>query len=349
MSFLEVPHVRIVGMAATVPADKKDNLSDPLVEDGEKILKNVGIRYRHVASEETCASDLCIKAASDLLNKLQWSSEEIDCLVFVRQTPDYVLPSSAFLIQEKLGISSSCFCIDLALGCSGYVYGLSTISALMQSGSFHKGLLLVGDTISRTCSKQDKSTYPLFGDAGTATALQFDPNASSFKFQFGADGTGKDAIIIPEGAFRKPFTASSLEVKEVEDGIARAGNQLVLDGMDVFSFGISKGPQSVQELAEHFEIDLNTVDIFAFHQANLFMNEKIRKKLKLPEEKVPYSLEQFGNTSCATIPLTLISQRRHSLEKEQKKIIACGFGVGLSWASVYLELENIVIPEISYL
>lgn len=349
MSHLKIPNVSIRGLAATVPALKKDNLTDPLVTDAEKVLKNTGIQIRHVASESTCASDLCEDAAKRLIDELNWSPEEIDCLIFVRQTPDYILPATATLLQERLKLSKGCYAIDIAMGCSGYVFGLSNIAALMQGGLFKKGLLLVGDTISRTCSPSDRSTYPLFGDAGSATALEFDTSASEMKFSFGTDGSGKDAIIIKDGGFRNPFNAESLIKKEIDEGISRADADLVLDGMDVFSFGISKGPSSVKDLVSFFEIDMEAVDNFIFHQANLFMNEKIRKKLKIDESKVPYSLGKFGNTSSATIPLTLVSERSEKLKKILQKNIACGFGVGLSWASVYFETENLVIPKIGYL
>ncbi|UBM57664.1 ketoacyl-ACP synthase III [Marinilongibacter aquaticus] len=349
MAFLEIPNVRIKGMAATLPANRKDNLTDPLVQDGEKILKNTGIQYRHVASETLCASDLCEDAAKRVLQGLGWEPESVDCLVFVRQTPDYILPATAVLLQDRLGLPTTSYAIDLAMGCSGYVFGLSNIAALMQTGSFKRGLLLVGDTISRTCSPNDKSTYPLFGDAGTATALEFDETAANLKFSFGTDGAGKDAIIIPDGGSRNPFTVDSLKEETIEEGIVRSKLQLVLDGMDVFSFGISKGPKSVKELAEHFELDLEKVDNFIFHQANLFMNEKIRKKLKIEEDKVPYCLQKFGNTSCATIPLTMISERAEILKNAEQTHVACGFGVGLSWASVYFETSKLVVSEIGFI
>jgi 3-oxoacyl-[acyl-carrier-protein] synthase-3 len=349
MAHLNIPNVSIRGLAATVPALFKDNLTDPLVSDAEKILKNTGIHLRHVAPDHMCASDLCEDAAKRLLDTLEWSPEEIDCLIFVRQTPDYILPATVAVLQEKLGLSTSCYAIDISMGCSGYVMGLSNIAALMQSGFLKKGLLLVGDTISRTCSPNDKSTYPLFGDAGTATALEFNPEAAEMKFSFGSDGSGKDAIIIKDGGYRHPFNSDSLIEKEIEEGISRTDSHLMLDGMDVFSFGISKGPSSVKDLTEFFNIDMAEVDNFVFHQANLFMNEKIRKKLKIEPEKVPYSLSKFGNTSSATIPLTLVSERKEVLRSSHQKHIGCGFGVGLSWGSVYFETENLVVPEIAYL
>ncbi len=336
-------------MGATVPARRLDNLEDPLVSDGEKILKNVGIRFRHTAPDHICASDLCEDAGRRLISDLGWSNEEVNCLIFVRQTPDYLLPATATGLQSRLGLSSECFALDVAMGCSGFVYGLSTIAALMQTGQFTKGLLLLGDTISRTCSPYDKSTYPLFGDAGVAVALEYDEAAAPMKFSFNTDGTGKEAIIINAGGFREPVTAGSLKEEQVEEGISRSRTHLVLEGMDVFTFGISKAPQSVTGLLEHFAIDSETIDYFLFHQANLFMNEKIRKKLKIAEEKVPYSLEEFGNTSSATIPLTMITRCGEELRSKSLKHVGCGFGVGLSWGSVFFETSPMVISEMGYL
>lgn len=236
--------------------------------------------------------------------------------------------------------------LDISLGCSGWVYALSVIASLMQNGTIKKGLLLAGDTITKICSPEDKSTYPLFGDAGTATALEYNPESSGMKFLFNTDGTGYDTIIIQDGAYRNPFSAESLQIKQFEEGKCRRGIDLQLDGMNVFSFGITKAPKSVKQLCEHFDIDKEQVDLFTFHQANLMMNEMIRKKLKLPDEKVPYCMDDFGNTSCASIPLALVSRERKILETEKLRHIACGFGVGLSWGSVYFETDHITVPEL---
>jgi len=209
-----------------------------------------------------------------------------------------------------------------------------------------KGLLLVGDICTSNCNQKDKSTWPLLGDAVTATAFEYEEGNKGFKFQFETDGSGYDAIIIPEGGFRNPFSDESLKDSEIEPEIIRNNLNAILNGMDVFAFGISKRPQSVNKLAEHFQINKEEVDAFLFHQANLFMNEKIRKKLKVAVEKVPYSLRNFGNTSCASIPLTLVTEWREKLTDEKQHIIACAFGVGLSWGSVYFETENIICSDL---
>jgi 3-oxoacyl-[acyl-carrier-protein] synthase III len=197
-----------------------------------------------------------------------------------------------------------------------------------------------------TCSKEDKSTYPLFGDAGTATALEYSPECVTFKFQYGVDGSGSKAIIIPDGAFRNPFSSGSLNKETFEEGVTRAPQNLILEGMDVFSFGINKAPASVNALIEHFDIDKEKIDFFLFHQANYFMNEKIRKKLNIPAEKVPYSLNKYGNTSSATIPLTMVTELSEVLKKSSIEILACGFGVGLSWGSVFLKINQITCSSL---
>jgi 3-oxoacyl-[acyl-carrier-protein] synthase-3 len=228
-----------------------------------------------------------------------------------------------------------------------WVYGLSVISSLLSHGGMKKGLLLAGDTILKFCSETDKSTYPLFGDAGTVTALEYTGNTDDhIDFTFNSDGDGSEVIMIKDGGFRNPVSEKSFVKETISEGIERSDLDLILDGMDVFSFGISKAPESVKNLTSHFSIELDSVDYFTFHQANKFMNEKIRKKLKLPENKVPYSLRDFGNTSCATIPLTLVTQLCKELIDKRLSHVACGFGVGLSWGSCYFTTDKIVCPEL---
>lgn len=347
MAFLDIQNVAIRGISACVPkaVDFSRNFSGFTQEDAEKFINTTGIEQRRLTNEATCSSDLCYYASEELLRELSWSKSEVDCLIFVTQTPDYILPATSCILQKKLGLNSDCYTLDISLGCSGWVYGLSVIAALLSSSGLKKGLLLCGDTISKISSLKDKSVYPLFGDAGTATALEFDEN-SILKFHTATDGEGFDSIIVPEGGFRNMTSPTSFEYKEIEEGVSRNGLQLKLEGMDVFSFGISKAPQSVNNLLEHFGLEKDKIDYYIFHQANMFMNENIRKKLKLPKEKVPYSLQEFGNTSSATIPLTMLTQLRDQLATSKKEIVACGFGVGLSWGSVYFTADHIICPKL---
>lgn len=347
MAFLEVKNVEIVGVSACVPKQKEDNCQIyPKWGDYDSFIASTGIKSHRVAPSNITTCDLCYESAKKLITELQWNKDEIDALMFVSQTPDYVLPPTSCILQEKLELSQNCYTLDVSLGCSGWVYGLSVITSLMQNGTIKKGLLLVGDTISKICSKEDKSTYPLFGDAGSATALVYNQNASPFYFNLHTDGTGYNNIIVKDGGYRNPVSESSLRSKLVSEGIERNSLNLELDGMNVFSFGITKVPKCINELVEHFNLDKEKTDLFVFHQANKFMNEKICKKLKLDEEKTPLSLDEFANTSCASIPLTLVTRCQENLKNTSQSLIACGFGVGLSWGGVALKSNKICVPNL---
>jgi len=348
MAFLHIPNVRIKGISACVPKTILENKHYPAFapDEAEKFIESTGVERHRVAGDETCTSDLCLIAAEKLINELKWPKNQIDCLIFVTQTPDYILPATSCILQQKLGLSEETVAIDISLGCSGWIYGLQVLSNMISNGQLRKGLLLVGDTTLKPCSFEDKSTFPLFGDAGTATAVEYVNTSEGFKYHLAVDGSGFNAIIIPEGGFRNQVKPSSFDIKEYEPGIKRNKLHTVLDGMNVFSFGITKAPESVKKLAEKYKINLEDVDYFLFHQANKYMNEKIRKKLNIPVEKVPYSLKNYGNTSSATIPLTMVSEIASDLILKKLKIIACGFGVGLSWGSVYFTTEKLVVPEI---
>ena len=350
MAFQIINNIKINGISACVPNEIADNNNLELIGDKaeiDKFINTTGIEKRHiVGNSKICTSDLCFQAAEKLLESLSWEKEDVDCLIFVSQTPDYILPATSCILQNRLGLSIDCFTLDISLGCSGWVYGMATISGLMSSGNFKKGLLLVGDTVTVTKSDKDKSTYPLFGDAGTATALSYEPNSKPMYFNTGTDGGSFKSIIIEDGGFRNFFTEESLKVKEHEPGIFRNNLQSYLNGQDVFIFGITKAPKSIKALFEQYDLDKEKVDYFVFHQANKLMTEMIRKKLKIDSDKVPYSLNEYGNTSSASIPLTIVTRLKDQSVSRNLKIVGCGFGVGLSWGTVYFETENLVCPEI---
>ena len=322
MAFLNVNNVLIKGIAACVPV-AKDCISDIYKWGGvENFIESTGIATRRHAGDSVSASDLSLVAAEKLISDLGWDKSEIKALVFVTQTPDYILPATSCVLQKKLGLSKECYTLDISLGCSGWVYAMSVITSLMQNGTIKKGLLLAGDTVTKICSPEDKSTFPLFGDAGTATALEFAENGIGFKYLMNTDGNGYETIIIRDGGYRSPVNAGSLAEAKIDDTISRRGIDLELNGMDVFSFGITKAPKSVKQLCEHYSIEKDKVDIFSFHQANKMMNEMIRKKLKLSVEQVPYCMDEFGNTSCASIPLVLVTRERVRLQNEKLTHIA---------------------------
>lgn len=345
MAYLEMKNVSVVGMSACVPSDILKTEDIYKWEGCETFMETTGIKEKRCAPDGVCSSDLCIESARSLMDELGWGSDDVEAVVFVSQTPDYVLPSTAPIIQNKLGLSQDCFTLDISLGCSGWVYALSVLAALMQNGTIRRGLVLAGDTPLKLCSREDKSTYPIFGDAGTATALQYEEGAKGLSFVMHSDGEGYRDIIVPDGG-RDRINHESIDMAQVGEGIVRSRVNVEMDGMSVFAFGISKVPKIVKELLAHYEIDIDSVDLFGFHQANMLMNEKIRKKLKLPEEKVPYCIGEFGNTSCASIPLALVTKCREQLQNGNVKHVDCGFGVGLSWGAVYYETNRLVCPEL---
>jgi 3-oxoacyl-[acyl-carrier-protein] synthase-3 len=350
MAFFHVKNVEIKGISCCVPNKRENNIDLSFIskEEKEKLIISTGIETRCISDINICSSDLCFIAAEKLIKDLQWEKEEIEILIFVTQTPDYILPATSCILQNRLGLSESCYALDISLGCSGWIYGLSVLGSLLSNNCMSKkskGLLLAGDTISKLCSKEDKSTYPLFGDAGTATAIEFNAESEGFRFYMGSDGKGYEAIIVPDGGYRNATTVNSFKMENLNGNKLNKLN-LILDGMDVFTFGISKAPDSVNRLIEYFNIEKDNVDYYIFHQANLFMNEKIRKKLKLSKEQVSYSLKNFGNTSSASIPLTIVTELKENLTFSKKEFIACGFGVGLSWGSVHFIANKIICSDL---
>ena len=337
--------VEIAGIAAVVPKTIRNPVSDQgffSQHELEKLAESTGVINRRVLlpEENICTSDLCYQAARRLLDQLKWSAESIDALIFISQTPDYFLPPTACVLHERLGLEKHCIAFDINLGCSGYVYGLYILSSLMRSGCIKKSLLLVGDTISKIASYEDRSVFPLFGDAGSATGLIYRPNALPMHFVLGTDGQGAQKLIVPAGAFREPITEGQSHIKQpAENGNFRARENLYMDGPEIFSFTLREVPSAVTTLLEFSGCNLDNFDGLVFHQANLFMLRYLQKKLKLNSQNFLISLDQYGNTSSASIPLTLL----HCKEKNARKLLLAGFGVGFSWAMATVTLTDQVI------
>ncbi|HRO48269.1 ketoacyl-ACP synthase III [Agriterribacter sp.] len=349
MALLHNKCVAVKGISACVPKNIVRNIDNLIFPENDinAFIGNIGVEEFRVSGDDICTSDLGVAAAEKLMDELQIDRMEIGILVFVSQTPDFhFLPNTACIIQDRLKLSTESLAFDVPLGCSGYVYGLSIISSYLSSGQIKKGLLIVGDTASKTTSKKDKSSAMLFGDAGAATILEYDEQAEGIYFHLATDGNGYKAIIVPDGGFRNPFSATSLVERSNEQGLIRNSVNLHLDGLDVFSFGISEAPKTCRKIMEYLNIINDDIDYAIFHQANKMMNEKIRKKLSLPENKVPYSLKHFGNTSSASIPLTMVTEMRTDLQQKTNRLLLCGFGVGLSWGTAYGTFSNIVVPEL---
>lgn len=342
MAFLEFKNVRIAGISAAVPKHIENAEDNPFISSDynyEDFIKSTGIRSRRI-DENLTSSDLCSAAAERLISDLGWDKKEIDVLIFVSQGPDYIIPSTACVLQDRLGLSKECYASEVPLGCSGWVYGLSYAVSLLSSGCVRKALLLAGDARMHI-----QTIDPLVGFAGTVTALEYQEGSSGFKFHLGTDGSGHDAIIIPDGGARNQFSSKSFDIEDV-DGKRMCRLQPRMNGMDVFSFAISTAPKSMKKLASQYGLNLEDMDYCILHQANLKIDEIIRTKMKFPKEKVPHCLGEFGNTSSASIPLTIVSQLKGKVENKLTKFICCGFGIGLSWGSVAFESESMVLSDL---
>lgn len=351
MSNLKIENVSIKGISACVPSHVEENTSLLVFKEGEaeRVIAQTGIERKHkVKGFGITASDLCERAFEKLMAELGWSRESIDILAFTTLTPDYLEPPTGCVLQGRLGLSECCFTIDLTQGCPGWINGLATVSSLLSHGHMKRAILLNGDTATLMRSQRDKESLPLFGDAGVATALEYEEGAFGFEFDFGTRGKDFKSIMRPAGGFRCPITEESLRYHDYGENISRRDIDAVMDGMSVFAFGISTGPKSVQNLCEKYHIDLDGIDIFVMHQANQYLNEKIRKKLKIPVEKTPYSLKDYGNTSGASIPVTVVTQCHERFSNETLDVLACAFGVGLAWGSVHFKSDHIVCPKVIY-
>lgn len=349
MAIFSIPNVIIRGISACVPAYEYDNRSYDWISEKERslLIKTIGVEKKRQVEKGVISSDLCYEAAKKLIDELVWEKEEIQILIFVSQTRDYLMPATSGILQDRLGLPKTCMALDVDMGCSGYVYGLSVISSLISAGKIKKALLLAGEVPTPNISYEDKSTFPLFGDAGTATALEYEENNNSFVFNLQSDGKGHKAIMIPDGGMRNYIDPENTfkQIKYAE-GIIRNKAQISLDGLEVFNFTLREVAVNVRKTLKENSMSIEDIDYFVFHQANKLMNETIRKQLKIPVEKFPYSINKFGNTSSASIPLTIISELKNEVQSKKLNFLFSGFGVGLSWGSVILQTDKILCPEI---
>jgi 3-oxoacyl-[acyl-carrier-protein] synthase-3 len=320
-------------------------------EEVEKILNSTGT-YRRRAAAPTeprlCVSDLCVVDAERLLEELQWSRDSVDAIVFISQGPDYRLPATACIIQARLGLPKSCAALDVNLGCSGYVYGLWLVGGMIASRAVRRALLMVGDMAgsSPIISNLDRSTALLFGDAAAVTALEFDENAEPMWFTLGTDGRGYKHLIHPAGATRIPVSGETGVRKEAESGNKRSLEDLYMDGGEIFAFTLREFPGMIKSVLRQANWTIDDTDAFVLHQANQFMLSYLAKRMKLPMDKVPLSIGEYGNTSSASIPITISHCLRTRIAAEPMKLVLSGFGVGLSWASVALKCGPLAAPPV---
>ena len=345
MAYINIKNVKIRGMAACVPERVEENRDYPLLskEEIEKYISATGVERRHCAIHDgsICTSDLCMKAAEKLIEDLKWDKSEIDLLIFVSHTTDYKLPATAIVLQDKMGLSKKCLAFDITLGCSGYMVGMGVIGNMMSSGTFRKALLMVGNTQSEYASFEDRSMYLLLGDAGTVSALEYNPNEyDEMDFCYMSDGNGRNFVILPDGGSRNPVNEKSFIMEDCGDGIKRSRLHEKMEGVEVFSYAMSNVPKCYKELLERTNLQPENIDYYLLHQANRFLCEKLRKKLNAPIEKVPYNISEFGNTSGATIPLLMVTNLGKEMGTRPLELAMATIGVGFSLATGRIKLSQ---------
>lgn len=340
-----VTTTKIVDIADYIPEGKLSNADLEILYPAwpaEKIFEKTGIRSRGIAGPDETAGDLAYAAATKLFEKGLVKPADVDFVILCTQAPDHVLPTTACILQDRLGIPTSAGALDVNLGCSGYVYGLSLAKGLIETGAARCILLLTADTYSKYIHPLDKSVRTLFGDGATATALTADEAGQGAigPFVFGTDGSGAKHLIVPAGGFRRPIDESSgQEEKDASDNV-RSANHLYMNGAEVMAFTLREVPRAMDALLSRAQLSVDDIDYFVLHQANRFMLDSLRKKLKIPADRMPVFLEDVGNTVSSTIPLTLHSMLEQGRLTSTKRLMLIGFGVGLSWSACILTLQG---------
>lgn len=336
-----IPNIKISSIAACLPQSELDLESFFDLygkEETEKIISVTGIKKVRYVSGDEISSDLCFQAAEYLISMTNTEKDSIDGVVFVSQTRDYIIPATSPSLQHRLNLSKEVVAFDVPYGCTGYVYGLYLASMLINSGSCKKVLLLAGDVNSKTINKMDRSLTMVFGDAGTASIVEFSKEESIY-FNIKTDGSGYDRLIIPAGGYRNPSTLATQEVTERENKNFRSDEDLYMDGMTVFNFAITEVPTIIKESLADNCLEVGDVSLYALHQANELMLKYINKKLKADKSKVPFCASEIGNTGPASIPLMLSTNYAETTEDLSKSLL-CGFGVGLTWGTAILNLND---------
>ncbi len=311
----------------------------------ETIEEKLGVRTRPIAGEGETSADLAVGAAEKLFQRGECSAQDVDFVIFCTQEPDYLLPTSACLIQDRLGIPKTAGALDINLGCSGFVYGLAMARGLIESEMAKNVLLLTANTYSKLINRLDRATRPLFGDAAAATwirGVDFPATAGPAlgPFVFGTDGSGGDLLIVPAGGQRLPRSPETAVEYTDSNGGVRSKDQLCMHGGGIFSFAMDTVPRLVEDLLAKAGVERNDVDLFVFHQANKFMLDALREECKIDEERFVVDLAERGNTVSSTIPIALVDSRDAGLLRPNARVMLVGFGVGLSWAGAIA-----VLPE----
>jgi 3-oxoacyl-[acyl-carrier-protein] synthase III len=304
----------------------------------EKIADKTGILQRRIANDNICSSDLGILSCQKLFEEHNVNPDEIDFLILCTQSPDYFLPTTACIMQDRLGIPKTAGAFDFNLGCSGYVYGLSIAKGLIETGAAKNVLLVMAETYSKFIHPKDKSVRTIFGDAAASTLISLDNNEEKEPigcFVFGTDGRGANNLIVKTGGMRNRIKLNSTIIDEF--GNEHDENSLYMNGSEIFIFTLGIVPKTLKSVLQKANLNQEDIDLFVFHQANKYMLTELRKKLKIPEDKFYIYLENCGNTVSATIPIALYHALQEGKIKKGCKVMIMGFGVGYSWAGALLQ------------
>ena len=299
----------------------------------DKIAEKVGVNQRHVATDET-ALDLALAAAEKLFSKGAVQKEDVDFILLCTQSPDYILPTSACILQDRLGLSTGTGALDFNLGCSGYEYGLALAKGLVVSGVSKNVLLLTAETYNKHLHPRDKGNRTIFGDGASATIVSSEGFAEIGEFVLGTKGKGAEYLMVKTGGSRYP--EKSGEIEFVEGGNPKSPDYLFMDGQEIFMFTLMTVPKMIKQTLAKHELEKDQIDLFVFHQANKYMLDHLRNKLKIEEEKFFVNLGEVGNTVSSTIPIALADAREQG--KLKGNILIAGFGVGLSWGATILKV-----------
>lgn len=350
MAIVTYKGVGITALSACVPSHVIDNYHYDLdiwpEEDVKKVVDKVGVTERRFVDDKTCASDLCFAAAEKLISDNGIDKTEIDLLVFLSQTPDYRMPATSILLQNRLGLPMSTMAFDISLGCSGFISALSIVYAMMQNHGFRKALLLDGETRSKVYSRKDRREAFIFGDAGVAALIERDEKFGQSHFSLNSDGSRGELIMISGGGYRNMSSEETLREKVVDEyGNIRSDEQGSMKGADVFNFVIVEVPKDIKRLMAATGEDIQSMDYYVFHQANAFINNYIAKKMKLDKERIPWTIQKYGNTSSVSVPLTIVSELKDKMQGENKLMLSA-FGVGMAWATAIVPFVDCKISDI---
>jgi 3-oxoacyl-[acyl-carrier-protein] synthase-3 len=350
MPIVTYKNVGIKALAACVPSRVIDNYHYDLdiwpEEEVKKVVDKVGVAERRFVDDDTCASDLCFAAAERLIADNNIDKSEIDLLVFLSQTPDYRMPATSILLQDRLSLPMSTMAFDISLGCSGFISALSIVYSMMQNNGFRKALLLNGETRSKVYSRKDRREAFIFGDAGVAALIERDERFGESHFSLNSDGSRGELIMIPGGGYRHMSSAETIKEKVVDEyGNVRTDEQGRMNGANVFNFVIVEVPKDIKRLLAATGEDIQKLDYYVFHQANAFINNYIAKKMKLDKERIPWTIQKYGNTSSVSVPLTIASELKNKMAGE-KRLLLSAFGVGMAWATAIVSFVDCKISDI---